>query len=94
MAIGWTLFNHGHFAQARTAWRALEAESKYEIEATWQSDELTEFQEQITIPSDAVEIGHAYRARVRMKDATGRWSHWSDPVQFVAGSGSITPARR
>jgi hypothetical protein len=32
-----------------------------------------------------VRVGHTYRARVRHKDATGRWSYWSEPVQFVAG---------
>src|SRR6266536_1205744 len=28
---------------------------------------------------------HAYRVRVRMKDNTGRWSNWSQPIQFVVG---------
>ncbi|MHC4498456.1 MAG: lamin tail domain-containing protein, partial [Planctomycetota bacterium] len=29
--------------------------------------------------------GRTYRVRCRMKDNSGRWSHWSDPNQFVAG---------
>jgi len=29
--------------------------------------------------------GRTYRVRCRMKDSSGRWSHWSGPVQFVAG---------
>jgi len=39
----------------------------------------------MTIPRGIAEPGHTYRVRVRMKDQTGRWSHWSDPVEFIAG---------
>ena len=39
----------------------------------------------MTIASSAVKVGHAYRVRVRMKDNTGRWSNWSQPIQFVVG---------
>ncbi len=39
-----------------------------------------------TFPGDACEAGHAYRVRVRHKDAGGRWSHWSAPVKFIAGA--------
>lgn len=58
---------------------------KYEITTVWESAELPEYSESITIPASAVKIGHTYRVRVRMKDTTGRWSHWSAPVEFVAG---------
>jgi hypothetical protein len=58
---------------------------KYEIDALWQSQELPEFSNTITIPASVVEPGRTYRVRCRMKDNTGRWSHWSDPNQFVAG---------
>ena len=58
----------------------------YEIEATWRSDELASFEPRITIPADSVKIGQLYRVRVRMKDQAGRWSHWSDPLQFVAAA--------
>jgi hypothetical protein len=51
----------------------------------WESGELTDPAGPITIPASAVITGHTYRARVRMKDTTGRWSHWSAPVEFVAG---------
>lgn len=57
----------------------------YEIRADWESAELTPFASDIAIPSSAVKVGHAYRVRARMKDTTGRWSHWSAPVQFVVG---------
>lgn len=60
-------------------------EGRYEIEAVWESVELTSFRDNITVPASAVEPGATYRVRCRMKDRTGRWSHWSSPVQFVAG---------
>jgi hypothetical protein len=55
----------------------------YEISASWESAELTTFNSDITIPASAVKIGRAYRVRVKMKDATGRWSNWSAPAQFI-----------
>jgi len=58
---------------------------KYEIDEAWESEELTEFDSTITIPASVVQPGRTYRVRCRMKDNTGRWSHWSDPVQFIAG---------
>ena len=58
---------------------------KYEIEAVWESPEQTEFNSEVTIPGSTLRPGRTYRVRCRMKDSTGRWSHWSDPVQFVAG---------
>ncbi|PYK99740.1 MAG: hypothetical protein DME19_07575 [Verrucomicrobia bacterium] len=58
---------------------------RYEINADWESEELALFTADITIPSEATKVGHAYRVRVLMKDITGRWSNWSQPVQFVVG---------
>ncbi len=58
---------------------------KYEIDAAWESDEIKSFAGTIKIPAAAVTPGRTYRVRCRMKDTTGRWSHWSSPVQFVAG---------
>ena len=63
---------------------------KYEIETVWDSGEITDFNSTIKIPASVVEVGHAYRVRVRMKDNTGRWSHWSNYIQFIAGT--PTPA--
>ena len=57
---------------------------KYEITPAWESPELTAFTPEITIPSDKVKSGSTYRVRVRHKDSTGRWSHWSAPMQFTA----------
>ncbi|MCA9217525.1 MAG: tandem-95 repeat protein [Planctomycetales bacterium] len=65
---------------------AFDPNEKHKLEWTssWESGELTEFTAQIEAPSTAVEPGRTYRARVRMQDNTGRWSHWSEPVQFTA----------
>lgn len=55
----------------------------YEITALWESPELLKLDQEVTIPALTLP-GHTYRVRVRMKDATNRWSHWSDPVEFTA----------
>jgi hypothetical protein len=57
----------------------------YEMDATWESEEITTFANGIMIPPQAVEVGGWYRVRVKHKDSTGRWSRWSDAVQFLAG---------
>ena len=59
---------------------------KYEIETVWESNDLTVFQAVIQIPGSAVEIGRSYRVRCKMKDTSGRWSHWSSPVKFIVGA--------
>ncbi|MBI3417015.1 MAG: CotH kinase family protein [Verrucomicrobia bacterium] len=56
----------------------------YEITPVWESDEFASFQGDVKIPAQAAKVGHAYRVRVRVKDSSGRWSHWSAPVQFIA----------
>ena len=58
---------------------------KYEIDALWESSEMTTFVDQIRIPATVVEPGATYRVRCRMLDSSNRWSHWSAPVQFAAG---------
>ena len=57
-------------------------EGKYEIDAAWESGPISHFDREITIPASRVEVGRTYRVRCRMKDNTGRWSHWSAPIQF------------
>jgi hypothetical protein len=66
------------------------APKHYEINASWVSPELTTFNSDIAIPPGAVEVGHTYRVRVKMKDSAGRWSHWSSAMQFVAGPSPST----
>jgi hypothetical protein len=59
---------------------------KYEVEAIWESEEITDPQATTAvIPASVLSPGRTYRVRCRMKDNTGRWSHWSEPVQFAAG---------
>ena len=62
------------------------APGQYEIEATWQSGESTTFVDSIEVPAGACHPGRICRVRVRMKDNSGRWGHWSAPLQFTAGA--------
>jgi len=54
-----------------------------EYKAAWESGELPTFTTAMTIPTIAVRSGLTYRARVRHQDDTGRWSHWSAPLEFT-----------
>jgi hypothetical protein len=65
--------------------------NQYEIQATWQSPPLPYFTPQITVPPGACQPGQLCRVRVRMKNTIGRWSHWSAPLQFVAGAPAQPP---
>ena len=62
----------------------------YEVTEVWTSGELAVFNNQIRLPATSAQPGRTYRARVRMKDATGRWSRWSPAVQFVAGTPDVS----
>ena len=55
-----------------------------EYNATWESGAIPAFNSAIDIPTIAVRSGRTYRARVRHQDNTGRWSHWSAPVEFTS----------
>jgi hypothetical protein len=55
----------------------------YEINPLWDSGVVSNFTASLTLPR-VCKVGHAYRARVRVMDNTGRWSHWSAPAQFIA----------
>jgi len=81
----------GAEAYAGTAWRIAEIgrpdpskQPAYEIQAVWESGTL-DTNDPVIIPPDTVEPGRTYRARVRHLNATGRWSHWSAPMEFIAG---------
>jgi hypothetical protein len=58
----------------------------FEIQPNWESDEITPFVSTIHIPGSAVKADRFYRVRCKMKDTTGRWSHWSAPMEFVSGT--------
>ncbi len=55
----------------------------YEMTPVWESGTVAS-QNDIAVPSAILRTGHTYRARVRHKDATGRFGHWSAPLQFTA----------
>ncbi len=58
---------------------------RYEIEPCWTTEIETSSPEFVaSVGSCAPE--KTYRARARYKDDSGRWSRWSDPVQFVSPS--------
>ena len=65
---------------------AYDPTEKFQIEwdAEYDSGPLGTFATSFTFPGNACKPGHAYRARVRHRDVTGRWSHWSAPLQFIA----------
>jgi len=58
--------------------------SRYEIEDHWVSGEINSFSTSFNIPAEAkLKVGRTYKVRVRYKDNTGRWSHWSDANTFI-----------
>lgn len=58
---------------------------RYELEPVWTSEPLAEATPSFRLPEKACLPNRTYRVRARYQDHTGRWSHWSPPVQFVAG---------
>jgi hypothetical protein len=58
---------------------------RYEIEPVWNCEEISTVSLGVAIPPAIAHTGSTYRARVRMKDHTGRWSRWSEPLTFIAG---------
>ena len=58
---------------------------RYEIEPVWTSAEIAPFANTVAIPAYSITTGMRCRARVRMKDDTGRWSRWSEAVEFTSG---------
>jgi hypothetical protein len=64
-------------------WRLAEVgDGFYEIQSTWESGDIFPFSATLSLPSDLCQPGHTYRVRARMRDSTGRASHWSEPVAF------------
>ncbi|MFO7633123.1 MAG: lamin tail domain-containing protein [Caldilinea sp.] len=66
--------------------------NRYEIDSAWTSPVLTQLTS-LTLPQGVCMPGFVCRVRLRMMDSTGRWSHWSAPLQFVAGE-PVTPPTR
>ena len=70
------------------------AERIYEMTEVWGSGEMLAFNAGIAVPANVLEVGHTYRARVRHKDSTGRFSHWSDPVTLTTTVSNYTQVLR
>ncbi len=71
----------------------------YEIDPanTWESPEITAFNNTWTFPAATAHVGRTYRVRVKFADAgdaangnTPRWSHWSAPVTFTAAPPDVS----
>lgn len=56
---------------------------------TFESPEITTFNATYTFPPIAARVGQTHRARVKFRDNTGRWSHWSPPLSFTAGEPNV-----
>ena len=63
---------------------------RYEVDSSWSSGAMATFASSFVIPPIAVREGRQYRARVRHQGTDGRWSHWSEPVEFVAGAPDLS----
>lgn len=70
------------------------AQLRLEWDAVWDSGEITTYNEWMAIPSAFLQPEHLYRARVRHKDNTGRWSQWSAPIQFRPKAADVAGALR
>ena len=86
-AIKWRV---AEIANPSTPGYDLTTPRKYEIEAVWESAEITPFANVFTVPPAEIREGCTYRVRARHRDTSGRWSHWSDAIQFVAGAPDLT----
>lgn len=67
---------------------------RYEVQATWESPLITTYADTISVPMTALRVGAAHRARVQMMDNTGRFSHWSDPLEFTVGPPLSVPPQQ
>ncbi len=56
----------------------------FEIDPVWESGVLTAFAPDIVVPADVIDPDGTYRVRVRHQNQLGHWSHWSDPIEFMA----------
>jgi hypothetical protein len=65
---------------------------KYELNPVWEL-EADEFVGTVAVPQSIIRKGGTYRARVRMRNGTMAWSHWSPPVEFVAGEPDLAGLR-
>ncbi|HWH70881.1 MAG TPA: lamin tail domain-containing protein, partial [Candidatus Sulfotelmatobacter sp.] len=65
-----------------------------EWDAVWDSGLLSAWNNRISIPGTYLQTNKLYRARVRHLDNTGRWSKWSDPIQFSPTAADVVAVLR
>jgi len=88
-AIEWRA---GEWSDPSNPYYDQECEAKYEIETKWSSGEIP-FSTSFSIPTEAkLKADRTYLIRVRYKDTSGRWSHWSNPVKIVP-SPAVNPVQ-
>jgi hypothetical protein len=63
---------------------------RYEVDSFWASDVLGTFANDFNFPPIAARDGSQYRVRVRHQGIDGRWSHWSEPVEFIASAPDLS----
>ena len=66
---------------------------RYEVDTFWASGILDTFSNSFKFPPITVKEGSHYRARVRHQGIDGRWSHWSEPVEFVTSTPDLSAYR-
>jgi hypothetical protein len=59
---------------------------RYELESTWTSGPIVRETVDFQFEPQIFQEGRTYRVRARYEDHTGRCSHWSPPVSFIAHS--------
>lgn len=80
-ALEWRV---GEWSDPSNSFYDQECEAIYEIETKWRSGEIGNFTSSFQIPPEAkLKEDRTYLIRVRYKDDTGKWSHWSDPHKLV-----------
>ncbi len=80
-ALEWRV---GEWSDPSNPYYATVCDPIYEIETVWRSGEINTFSGSFTIPPEAqLKAGRTYKIRVRYKDNTGRWSHWSAPEYVI-----------
>jgi len=62
-----------------------------EWRSVWESAELPVWADQHALPGRQFHPARTYRVRAKVRDTLGFWSHWSAPVEFVAGPPASPP---
>ena len=79
-ALEWRV---GEWSDPSNPYYDTKCKPKYEIETKWSSGELA-YSNTFQIPPEAnLKAGRTYKIRVRYKDTSGRWSHWSNAQTVV-----------